>query len=471
MAALGKADEQLKRSEPDPIESDLGSVDQVSDGQILGWARSSDDSDIPAAVDIFIDGKLISTVVANLYRKDLDDAAIQDGYAHFRFQIPLVLFDGAKHVIQLRHRSTGEKLANSPIVFREKWQKIPELIEKIKWINDELVLHMPSIEKIRRASLKTRRLAVVSTYHLSETFLDYHFDLRDMLIKAGFTVVIIHAGADAKFSLREIETEQCFLCVKKNIGYDFGSWAAGLLILKDALADVDETLLINDSSILLKDVEEILDRVRDVKCDIVGLTDSYESKHHLQSYFLWLGRSVCKSPYLISFMMNFSFSSEKDIVILEGELGFTEFFRKAGFSIKALVSYPEAAAAWIKGAPQLIKEITDLPGLPSAQEREGGEPSYKDSLCRQVDNIIASIVNGTPLNPTHFFWDTLVEKFDFPLVKRELILKNPSNVPSYFRMDRIIGRSSPDRAEALVDMIQRYGGNLVPYFSTKRSDV
>jgi hypothetical protein len=58
------------------------------------------------------------------------------------------------------------------------------------------------------------------------------------------------------------------------------------------------------------------------------------------------------------------------------------------------------------------------------------------------------IQSGSPLNPTHFFWDSLIARHGFPFIKREVISSNPMRLPDMFRWEEMIaGRSSYDTAQ------------------------
>jgi hypothetical protein len=41
---------------------------------------------------------------------------------------------------------------------------------------------------------------------------------------------------------------------------------------------------------------------------------------------------------------------------------------------------------------------------------------------------IRNVMAGSPVNPTHQFGEVLVRRFDFPFIKAELLVVNPSNI-------------------------------------------
>ena len=77
------------------------------------------------------------------------------------------------------------------------------------------------------------------------------------------------------------------LYTRQNEGYDFGAWAH---VARDVnLARTRSLSLINDSVIgPLNEASfsTVFYRIRASSAQLIGLTDSFEITHHLQSYFL-----------------------------------------------------------------------------------------------------------------------------------------------------------------------------------------
>jgi hypothetical protein len=305
----------------------------------------------------------------------------------------------------------------------------------------------------------------MSTFHNLRRFMLYHEAAFASLVDAGFVVVVVHATANAgRGASVTIGRRNCFLISKTNVGYDFGSWAIGVFSLGQMLTGLDEVLLINDSVIETcpGGIGEMIQRARACRKDIVGLTDSYERTYHLQSYFLWFGRKACRSNALQDFMAGYSFSSDKETVIEEGELTLTARMLMEGFSIGCVHPYEQVARAWMNEIDTVIEEIRGLPDFSAKHIAQGGAHGYKERLCARAADIFALVLNGTPVNPTHFFWDTLIAD-GFRLVKRELITVNPVGVPTLFRLGHVLG-AIPETEAAILDLRRRYGGDLVPIF-------
>jgi hypothetical protein len=144
--------------------------------------------------------------------------------------------------------------------------------------------------------------------------------------------------------------------------------------------------------------------------------------------------------------LSYSFSSEKELVIKEGELGLTDFLLSEGYRGTALCSYIDTAQRWLQRIPNYIREIGELPEYRavSALANHTRSPSqipFTNLHTTAVALLVTAaeqIRLGTPLNPVHFFWDILIEEFGFPCLKRELIFKNPTQLPTLYRLPTIL---------------------------------
>jgi hypothetical protein len=234
------------------------------------------------------------------------------------------------------------------------------------------------------------------------------------------------------------------------------------------LKHVDELVLINDSVVgPMTDLRAVFSQLQKSNADIVGLTDSFEKEYHLQSYFLRFDRDLANSPELASFFAGYSFSSDKDKVIEQGELGLSRKFKSSGCRLQAIFPYEEVAGRWLKNVPRLTAEIDRLPdAAPRGDSNRSSAACYKQKLHQTLNDILDRVINGEPLNPTHFFWDTLIEDFAHPFLKRELISKNPGAIPSYFRIGSVIGRAQRSFLEAFADMLRQSGTFRMPFLES-----
>lgn len=97
---------------PDPNYE--GYLDNADCETIEGWAWDASNPDIPVAVDILVDGKLLAKVPADGFRKDLSEAGKSDGCHAFCYHTPYRLKDGKPHTILAKIMGKDAVLVSSP---------------------------------------------------------------------------------------------------------------------------------------------------------------------------------------------------------------------------------------------------------------------------------------------------------------------------------------------------------------------
>nr|WP_225443618.1 rhamnan synthesis F family protein [Lolliginicoccus lacisalsi] len=244
----------------------------------------------------------------------------------------------------------------------------------------------------------------------------------------GFAVILVNASdrQDESRTCAEVDDLDC-LIGRPNEGYDFGSWATGILHCADVLHDLDELILVNDSA--FGRIAPLEPRLSACTAPFVCLTDSYQVSHHGQSYFLRFGREPLESGAVLDFFERYPFTNKKRDVIRNGEIGLSTAMLDGGFGIHALFPYEQASAQWIEHAPKtvgLIKETYRELGLYGSKTMN----RRLDVLAEQVESVLRNV----PANPSHLFWRTLISESGFPFIKRELLLKNPIGVADLFPM-------------------------------------
>src|SRR5580692_6702829 len=96
-----------------------GNLDLVDLRRVVGWAQDDAQPDLPIALLILGDDKLIGRVLANRHRPDLQEAGIGSGRHSFEFQFPKSLAPFKKHVLRVVRESDGTDLAQSPVTIEE----------------------------------------------------------------------------------------------------------------------------------------------------------------------------------------------------------------------------------------------------------------------------------------------------------------------------------------------------------------
>jgi hypothetical protein len=140
--------------------------------------------------------------------------------------------------------------------------------------------------------------------------------------------------------IRSVDTKELVdlvdgLYTRQNEGYDFGAWAH---VARDVdLVRTRSLSLINDSVIgplNAASFSTVFNRIRASSAQLIGLTDSFEITHHLQSYFL-----VAKAegvPTIANFLAGVKAYTSKEDVIIHYEIPLSRHFRNLDLKVEAL---------------------------------------------------------------------------------------------------------------------------------------
>lgn len=113
-----------------------GRVDSVERHRIRGWALDPNAPDRPISLTVSINGQLITRVMANRYRTDLERAGIADGRRSFDVMPDPPLSPMQRHVIEVCREEDGSPLPRSPWIL-EAESSFTEDVQK--WISQILV--------------------------------------------------------------------------------------------------------------------------------------------------------------------------------------------------------------------------------------------------------------------------------------------------------------------------------------------
>lgn len=224
-------------------------------------------------------------------------------------------------------------------------------------------------------------------YNSNKTINSYVFKILDYFASLHCETILISNSPveteEGKNLLRD--SFKGMYVERENTGYDFGAWQYA--IKKNLVPpDVDYLFLVNDSVFgPLSNIDPILQKMNaDHSIDFWGLTDSYENGWHLQSYFLCFKRNVFLSDAFNDFFNQDFHSFDKDQVINYGEISLTTKLQEAGFKGKAFVDY--------------------------------------NTLVRNNNSF------ATNRNPMLYYAVQLIERFNFPFIKKAFVINNSENV-------------------------------------------
>jgi hypothetical protein len=246
--------------------------------------------------------------------------------------------------------------------------------------------------------------------------LDY---VRELAANEREVVFVSNAGKLQPGALAALQGICACVIIRRNVGYDFGAWRDALDHLGLPRAETEEIICANDSVFgPLLPLGDTLQRLDYGKADIWGLTENWQLRYHLQSFFLAFGPKAIHAEAFRKFWRSVRPVPSKLYIVKEYEVGITQAMIKGGLS---------CAAVWPYEA--LIKLVNrEALGRVFADDSEGGkaDPIQKKRIL-QVIRIRDGVARRSALNPTSDLWRQLLIS-GFPFIKRELLRDNPTKV-------------------------------------------
>jgi hypothetical protein len=260
-----------------------------------------------------------------------------------------------------------------------------------------------------------RRLCIFSHYDRWNRVDPHVLHHLRQLASLGCDLVFVTSSRDLSAQNREEILACCHkLIIRKNVGYDFGSYRAGLKEMAWA-QDYEQIVLVNDSVYgPFHDLGSIFEHFSHRDADLWSITDSYEHEYHLQSYFLVFNRKAWQHPRIQKFWKSMVPVRKKNLAIHLYELGLSRTAKRSGLRLAAWCDYDQVTITSLKKASARMA---------TTEKEEGMDPIEKRRLQQLMD---ASL--GQPCNISHFFWDFLIQDHQCPYLKVELLRDNPMGV-------------------------------------------
>jgi lipopolysaccharide biosynthesis protein len=259
--------------------------------------------------------------------------------------------------------------------------------------------------------ISAKSICLFAHFNASMKIDDYVLTYLEHLSSIGFEIFFI-SNSSIKKEYQDLlisKINNCSIFERENKGADFGAWKWAIEnnIIPE---DTDYLLLTNDSFygpiFPLAPLIETMQSKPGI--DFWGITDSYQGGWHIQSYFLWLSRKVFFSNALKRIF-------KQEFSEIDGDLQLTRSLSDSGFKGTAYIPYGHLS------------------------------PGFEEWDAK---------------DPTHFFWDQLIEQFNFPFIKKELILQNPENIQSTAKLFSLIQRYSSYPINNIKESISNFLGSF-----------
>ncbi len=315
---------------------------------------------------------------------------------------------------------------------REFFQRLMNLVRARPRMRDLAYLILGHARRVRRYVRQTwpgddpvkdsRYHAVYVHYDRQGVVHDYVIEQLRQLVTSQFRITFVSNAQQLRETSVVAVKPFCRTVIwRRNVGYDFGAYKDGIAALGD-LSGCERLLLMNDSVYgPLRPLPEVLAEIDVSRTDVWGITDSWDHHYHIQSYFILFFQDALESRSFQSFWRRFPYVNSKAWLIHNGEIRLTQILTQEKLRAAVLCPYWDVA-----------KSVLAKLEIRSPEKLAPAHQAFLENLQKQL-------VHGAPVNPAHFFWETLVNDFKCPFIKRELIQSNPGGVVYTWRWPEVIG--------------------------------
>ncbi len=250
---------------------------------------------------------------------------------------------------------------------------------------------------LNNQEIKSGKICLFAHFDPSNKIREYVILHLSELKKLDFEIIFISTSSLNSSEIEKISSLASCIVQRENIGYDFGSWVIGLNLIKDKNAK--EVILTNDSIYgPFSDLKLNYLEMQKKNLDLWGLTDSFEVRYHIQSYFLCINEKILNDKRFWDWLNNFYYyrSEFKTLIVNKYEIGISRFLLSLNYKIGAFISYYD-----------LIEKLDE-----------------KEISNRSLESVFK--------NPTLNLWEILILEYNFPYLKRNLLTSQ--RISSYKRI-------------------------------------
>jgi hypothetical protein len=177
-----------------------------------------------------------------------------------------------------------------------------------------------------------------------------------------------------------------------------------------------------------------------------GLINSDQNGSHLQTFFL-LARGRAAVEAVVGFFDSLVLSTDKEVVINNGELSFSSSIARRGVPLWDLFGLRQVENAVLADKYRRLETVLTL-GHHDIYDYVNQNP---DVSAEDLNVRIRHVMAGSPVNPTHQFGEVLVRRFDFPFIKAELLVVNPCNMSIASTWRSLVTEQSPCAVDMIVE--------------------
>ena len=259
------------------------------------------------------------------------------------------------------------------------------------------------------ANLSSAKIAILAHWSLDNSLSTSTQRLIEELLRCDFEVLLVSAcESKERLILSPHVLNRITVLRKPNYGYDFGSWSVGLQAFPQ-VRFAEEVLLVNDSMAgPFGSLKNILKDARSSPFDVTGLCDSIQIQYHLQSFFFHFKNGSLSENSIWHFWCTVSHYQNKDDIIRQYEIGFTEMAAKT-VRLGALFPFNLTKDRWGASTYSSAKAFVEL-GIPFLKRELIRNLSITQYL--ELRNLVGERFNLDETKTQDLFGSVVNEKKD-----------------------------------------------------------
>ena len=245
------------------------------------------------------------------------------------------------------------------------------------------VLEIPYELRRNPTRLKDRNVCIFVTYSHDGIIFPHVESHVSALHDNNIDVILVIATDGLDRELPPFTECVAGLVVRINHGWDFAAWATALSIIPEVWLS-RSLILTNDSIFGPTDSDhyrKLLNRIDKSKAGVVALTDSYQTQHHMMSYFTVLKPKALKSQIIHNFWNSVISISNKNEVIARYETRSIDLLRNTDIGYEILYptenSYGRAKNPTLEGWRELLED--GFPFIKVQLIRDSARLGYSDT--------------------------------------------------------------------------------------------
>ncbi|TAG26374.1 MAG: hypothetical protein EAZ37_09145 [Burkholderiales bacterium] len=427
-------------------------IESVKGGRLLGVSTVSQ-ADACGSFIVEIDGKPAATGHANRFRAaplnslEVDNPAQGGHYGGFSIPLHLHWYDGGTHEVVIKGTS-GTLLAKRRCAFPVNSNA--QYLQKSILMSDVYTPHVGS-----------KKVAIVAAYSTDDQVNECQKWLLKYLREQGYYVVLALALPDECVQHRPISLAglcHAFL-VRRNVGYDFGSWAHAWLRWGGLFKTASQVLFVNDSIVGPVVPGNFLAEFDALDYDLCGVTESFQHTWHVQSYFWRVAPSVLAGAHLDEFFLcRHAVAASKDEAIKNYEVAMAKYFHANGFKVGVWAASSSIRSLAFDAFQQTLQHRLAIKSL--VYQNSALATAMTSHVAEKAMPYLAALLSDQHQNPAQHFWKGLIE-LGFPFIKKELLTKNPVQYPF---VDELSGFFDSDVLRPILSDLLRRSSPSVAHF-------